>query len=505
MRFDPRPPTESVSLEAAPEPTLHGDGREADTADTIVAISTAVGVGAIGIVRLSGPRAIALGDAIVRPVGGGSLRGAGHGRLLYAHVVDQDTGVVIDEVLAVAMRAPATYTREDVVEVHCHGGPAAQRAVLQLLIRLGARPAEPGEFTRRAFLHGRIDLTQAESVAAIVQARTASALRASVHQLSGGLSERLATIRRHLVGCLARLEAAVDFADEDIDELDRGTLADDLGATVREVRTLLETAFLGRALELGVRTAIVGRPNVGKSSLLNALLMRERAIVSDVPGTTRDTVEGLVEVAGVPLHLIDTAGLRTSDDHVERLGIERSRAAIREADLVLAIIDLSAPLENEDTEMIADLDPTRTIVIGNKRDKVAGPPGSEPGWESVMRKALGVGSVDDDPASGLRLQAVSALTGDGMDSLRELIESVIAGDGGIDLDEPMLATERQRNLTEQAAGAIDAALSALEGGASEELVSEDVREAIRSLGLITGDELVPDLIDEIFHRFCIGK
>jgi tRNA modification GTPase len=496
----PRDPASTFGLTSAVDPVAGQD------LETIVAISTAVGIGAIGIVRLSGALAVSLGDAVVRPAAGGSLGGTEPGRLRYGHVVDPETGVIVDEVLAVIMRSPATYTREDIVEIHCHGGPAAQRAVLRLLIRLGARPAEPGEFTRRAFLHGRIDLTQAESVAAIVQARTTSALRASVHQLSGGLSERLADVRRGLVGCLAQLEAGIDFTEEDLEQLDRGALAGNLESARDQIRALLDTAFLGRALESGVRTAIVGRPNVGKSSLLNALLMRERAIVSDVPGTTRDTVEGLVEVAGIPLHLVDTAGLRSSDDHVERLGIERSRAAIREADLVLAIFDVSAPPEGEDLEMLADLDPARTIVIGNKRDKVEDPPVSEEEWALFVGTALGgPWGGDTSDRGSWHVQAVSALSGAGMDPLRELIESVIVGDGGIDLDEPMLATERQRNLTEEAEGAAEAALDTLAAGASEELVAEDVRTAIRALGLITGEELVPDLIDEIFRRFCIGK
>ncbi|MCL5942408.1 MAG: tRNA uridine-5-carboxymethylaminomethyl(34) synthesis GTPase MnmE [Actinobacteria bacterium] len=340
--------------------------------DTIVALSTASGAGAIGIVRLSGPQAVPLGSLVFRPARGTGTFGAGEShRLRYGHVVDPSSGITVDEVLAVAMRAPATYTREDVVEIHCHGGPAAQRAVLRLLVRLGARPAEAGEFTKRAFLNGRLDLTQAESVAAIVGARSSSALRAAVRQLEGGLAERLRSIRRSLVSVLAQVEVGIDFSDEDPGEIDRPALAARVEAVERELRALLQTAFLGRLLEQGVRTAIVGRPNVGKSSLLNGLLMRERAIVSEIPGTTRDTVEELVEVAGIPLHLVDTAGLRESEDTVERLGIERSRQAMQTADLVLAVFDLSSPLEAEDADLLAELQPERTILVGNKCDLVA--------------------------------------------------------------------------------------------------------------------------------------
>lgn len=474
-------------------------------ADTIVALSTAMGAGAIGIVRMSGPEAVALGASVFRPARGGVL-GSGDGpRLRYGHVVDPETGVVVDEVLAVAMSGPATYTREDIVEIHCHGGPAAQRALLRLLIRSGARPAEPGEFTRRAFLNGRIDLTQAEGVIGIVQARTAGALRAGVRQLSGGLSERLRGLRAGLVGVLAQLEAGIDFTEEDLEEVDREGLSQALHAVSGELDQLLETAFLGRALECGVRTAIVGRPNVGKSSLLNALLMRERAIVSDIPGTTRDTVEDLVEIAGIPLHLVDTAGLRSSTDTIERLGIERSNQALRDADLVLAVFDLADVTgADQDAEVLARLDPRRTILVANKRDLVDGGPEDEEEWDEFARRTLAA-SLSSGSLREWRVCAVSARSEDGLDGLRALIERTVVGDGGVDLDEPLLATERQRRLTEESSIAVKTAVVGLQEGLSDELVAEDVRDAARALGSITGDDLVPDLIDEIFRRFCIGK
>ncbi len=496
------PATRSAGCAPATDPRSD----EAPMQDTIVAISTAVGAGAIGIVRMSGPQAVSLGASVFRPQRGGGLDEPTSSHVRYGHVIDPEHGVVVDEVLVLVMRGPATYTREDVVEVHCHGGPAAQRAVLRLLIHLGARPAEPGEFTRRAYLNGRIDLTQAESVAGIVQARTSSALRACVRQLSGGLSQRLRDIRAMLVGSLAQLEAGIDFTDEDLDELDRVLLADEIESAQASLTALLETAFLGRALENGVRTAIVGRPNVGKSSLLNALLMRERAIVSDIPGTTRDTVEEMLEVAGVPLHLVDTAGLRASKDLVEQLGVERSREAIREADLVLAVLDLSSPIEDEDLEMLSDLDTTRTIIVGNKRDTVPDPPSADTGWPGYVKDAIperlgGGGGVTPE----WQMLAVSALTGAGLDDLRACIERVVVGEGGVDLDEPILATERQSALAGEAAERVNAALRGLGADLPVELIAEEIRGAVLALGLITGEELVPDLIDEIFRRFCIGK
>lgn len=455
--------------------------------------------------RMSGPSALAVGARVFQPSRGPALGVDDGNRLRYGHVVDPESGLTLDEVLAVGMSGPGTYTREDVVEIHCHGGPASQRAVLQVLIRSGARPAEPGEFTKRAFLNGRIDLTQAEGVAGIVQARTASALRAGIRQLSGGLSERLRGLRAGLVGVLAKIEAGIDFTEEDLEELDRSALQAELQESGREIEALLKTAFLGRALQTGVRTAIVGRPNVGKSSLLNALLMRERAIVSDVPGTTRDTVEDLVEVAGIPLHLVDTAGLRTSADAVELLGIERSREALREADLVLAVFDLSASaLGAEDGEVLAELDPARTILVANKRDVVDDGPEAGSDWEDYARSAL-AGLVSSGSLRGWRACAVSARSGDGIEVLRDLIEGTVVGPGGVDLDEPLLATERQRDLTQRAVDAVREAVAGLGGCVSEELVAEDLREAVRALGSITGEELVPDVIDEIFRRFCIGK
>ena len=468
--------------------------------DTIVALSTAFGTGAIGIVRLSGVDAVCIAEQAFRPARQPDL-GEGHTHVMrYGRVVDPRTGRPVDEALAVVMRAPATYTREDVVEVHCHGGPAAQRAVLRVMIGLGARPAEPGEFTKRAFLHGRIDLTQAESVAGIVQARSASALRASVRQLDGGLADRVRGLRADLVATLAGMEVAIDFSDEDVDEVDTEAAEAGLAAIESRLRELLSTALLGRALEEGVRTAIVGRPNVGKSSLLNALLMRERAIVSEFPGTTRDTVEELVEIAGIPLCLVDTAGLRSSDDHVERLGIERSRQALEQADLVLVVLDLTEGVTPEDEELLAAVPPARTIVVGNKRDLVEARDTAGPGRGEAVLRGPGMNLGGE-----WTVCEVSAHTGSGVDDLRRAIETIVVGDDGLQLEEPLLATERQRSLVEQSMAAVAAARIGLSEGAPVELVCDDVRRSADALGSITGEDLVPDLVDEIFRRFCIGK
>jgi tRNA modification GTPase len=474
--------------------------------ETIVAMSTAAGVGAIGIVRLSGPEAIELAKAAFRPARGRSILPRETHKVLYGHVVDRAVGEVVDEALLVAMRKPRSYTREDVAELHCHGGPAAQRAVLRLMVRLGARLAEPGEFTRRAFLNGRIDLAQAESVAGIVAARSTGALRASVRQLDGGLSKRLREARRELVGLLARIEATVDFSDEDVDELDWDSLGEGLRRVQGGLVRLLNTALVGRALERGVRTAIVGKPNAGKSSLLNALLMQERAIVSEIPGTTRDTVEELLEIGGIPIHLVDTAGLRSGGDPLEQLGVERSVRAMEQADLVLAVIDLAGALDEEDRRLLQDADECRWIVVGNKRDLLDDVTGRLAELVALAVKAReGQETGASHQGWGGRICTVSALTGEGIDELRSAIEDLVTGGEGLQLEEPILASERQRVLVEEAVGSISAAMIGASRGEGEELVCEDVGVAARALGRITGEDLTPDLLDEIFGRFCLGK
>ncbi len=462
--------------------------------ETIVAVSTALGRGAIGIVRMSGPDAFRIASECVRPTGRQMLSEESH-RLTYGRVVDPRTGQGVDEVLTAVMRAPRTYTREDIVEIHCHGGPAAQRAILRLLVQLGARIAEPGEFTRRAFLNGRIDLTQAESVAAIVAARSSGALRASLRQLEGGLADRLRAIRHDLVGHLAAVEATVDFSDEDVEDLDWERLVEGLGTVERDLSRLLATSFLGKALEQGVRTAIVGRPNVGKSSLLNALLMRERAIVSDIPGTTRDTIEELMEIGGIPIHLVDTAGVRSGGDHVEQLGVQRSLRAMEQADLVLAVFDMSIPWADADARLLKKLDPARSIIVGSKRDLA----------DSEQACALQSRVARAWPGQNWLSCAVSAVSGEGLDELRDLMTRLITGDEGMHLEEPVLATERQRSLVEEALSSTLAAQAGATHHSGEELICEDVRAAVDALGRMTGEDLTSDLLDEIFSRFCLGK
>ncbi|OPZ79990.1 MAG: tRNA modification GTPase MnmE [Actinobacteria bacterium ADurb.Bin444] len=519
------------------------------SSDTIVAPATPPGVGAIGVVRLSGPDAIRIARSVFRPSSGTFPSREDTHRLVHGHIVDS-AGEIVDEVMLAAMWSPRTFTREDTVEIDCHGGYATQRAVTRAVLAAGARAAEPGEFTRRAFLNGRIDLTQAEAVLAAVRAQSSLALRAAVRQLDGGLARRLKALRGVLLGVLAQLEVQIDFADEDPGDLDRDQATHAIEGVRLDLERLLTTAFVGRILDQGMRVAIVGRPNVGKSSLLNALAMRERAIVSDIPGTTRDTIEETIEIAGLPVCLVDTAGLRDSWDSVEKEGVERTRAALATADVVLAVLDLSMgadeyPRRSEPvragayqpegtaqglgcTPAVGDLggsmrlgdlelDPARLIVVGNKVDLVVSIPVGTPGTAfQVAAEGSGVaellgracrqeGLTQERLGGGWRSLPISAKEGLGIDELRQEIGALVMGHGAVSWDEPLLATERQRGLVEQAAGFAGQAGVALAAGAPEDIVAEDVRATVVCLGQITGEDLVEDLLDEVFSRFCIGK
>ena len=455
---------------------------------TIAAISTSLGTGAIGIVRLTGSGAIRICEGLFQSNSGSPLAEADSHTLHYGAIADPDTGTRIDEVLVAVMRAPATYTREDIVEINCHGGPVAQQRILSLLLGRGAGLAAPGEFTRRAFLNGRIDLVQAESVAQIISARTEAGLKVAMSQLDGVLSQEIAGIRVSILESMALVEAAIDFADEDIESMDRGALEKELGVSAARLGDLLETAFVGRVLSEGVRTAIVGKPNVGKSSLLNSLLMRERAIVTEVPGTTRDTIEEIINIQGIPLRLIDTAGLRPVADEVEQIGVERSYRAIREADLVLCLFDGSEPEDDQDRALITSVPPERAIFVLNKCDKFRGQP-----------PRFNQGLLSGEPV------LVSALTRQGLSQLRDRIATLILAGGLPPLEGPIVTHERHKHLLEDSLRSLERARQGLRVGLGEELIAEELRAAVACLGEITGEETVDDLLDIIFRDFCIGK
>jgi tRNA modification GTPase len=451
--------------------------------DTIAAISTPLGEAGIGIVRLTGPDSARILQEIFL------IRAAGDSlvprRLHYGHIVDPSTGESVDEVLGVYMPAPGTYTRQDVVEINGHGGIVALRRILGLCLRQGARPAERGEFTARAFVNGRLDLAQAEAVLDLVQARTEESLQAAVGQLAGDLSGQVRSVRAILVDALAHLEASIDFEKDEIPDRDIGP---DLDRSHCLLRDLLADADRGIIYRQGVRAAIVGRPNVGKSSLLNRLLRTSRAIVTDIPGTTRDTLEETLNLKGVPVVLVDTAGITAAAaDPIERLGIERSRNALAEADLALLVIDASQPLTGADQAIAALVGDKPAISVLNKVDLLDTVPDATP----TLAEGASV--------------SISALTGDGLDSLEDaIVETVFSGQASPS-STPVVTSTRHKQALEQALDHVDAARTASRAGLFADLVSIDLVAAVNALGEITGQTASDDLIESIFSNFCIGK
>jgi tRNA modification GTPase len=466
--------------------------------DTICAISTPPGFGGIGIVRISGTAAVGILDKIFEPKCGEVVENLQSNRLYYGNVVNPDTGEKVDEALAVLMRGPKTYTREDVAEINCHGGPAAVKKTLELAVRGGARLAVPGEFTKRAFLNGRIDLTQAEAVMDIISASTELSLKAAVKQLSGGLKGKIDDVRASLAELLALTELSIDFPEEEVDYVPAEGLKDS-GAVVREkLGALLLTYDEGRVLREGLKLAIAGAPNVGKSSLLNLLTKSDRAIVTEIPGTTRDTVEELINLGGVPVRVIDTAGIRESQCPVEREGIKRSKAAMEEADLVLLVLDGSREIEEQDKTPLSFAEKkvdkenetkNRVMVVINKADLP----------QKINLKVFG--ATFFQKGSEVRL---SAKTGEGLETLTSRIRELILGPG---LER---APEAAINLRhKQALMTADAALIRFLDGCDKNLSPEflalELREALDAVGEVVGRTAPEDVLNLIFSKFCIGK
>jgi tRNA modification GTPase len=445
--------------------------------DTIAAVATAVaaGEGSVAIVRLSGPEAEAIGRRLFRPAGRRQVWDS-H-RVLYGHVHDPASGECIDEVLLLLMRAPRSFTRETVVEFHGHGGVVTVQRLLELVLAAGARRALPGEFSQRAFLNGRLDLTRAEALSDLVTARSRRAAQLAVAGLDGGLQRRIAALREQLLDQLAELEARVDF-EENLPALDGAAVGAALAAVAAALRQLVTDGDRSLLLREGLRVAIIGRPNVGKSSLLNALSRSERAIVADLPGTTRDLVDSAVVIEGVPVTLLDTAGIRSTDDPVERLGIARSREALASADAVLLLHDLSEGWTAADEALRAEVpEGLPLLVVGNKADRA--------------------------PAAAGQGLAISARDGLGLTALGG---ALLACCGATDTGNLALAlNRRQRDLAAAAAAALDRSLGAADEGLPWDFWTIDLREAIRLLGEITGDEISEAMLDRVFSRFCIGK
>lgn len=452
--------------------------------DTIAAISTPVGEGGIGIIRVSGPAAETIGRAIFRGVKNGGFQSH---LFYYGAIVDPSGGGTLDEGMAVLMRAPRSYTREDVLELHCHGGYLVVQRVLELVLRQGARLAHPGEFTRRAFLNGRLDLLQAEAVIDVIRSKTDASLALAQHQRAGLLSRRVNELRDLVLRTLALIEAYIDFPEEDIDHASAG----EIGRRVREAMDLADRLLAGfdegRALREGASVLIAGKPNAGKSSLLNTLLRERRAIVTAVPGTTRDIIEEVVNVKGLPIRLLDTAGIRETEDLVEMEGMRLTLEQIPLADLVLFVVDSSRPFEAEDRMLLDALAGKRVIVVRNKCD---------------LPPLLDL----PDTLAALPLIPLSALTGDGIDRLREEIFSIFIHDAQADSREfALLSRARHRDALAGTRRHLSAFLDGHAAGLEPVLLAADLRDALAAIGEVTGETTPDDLLDLIFSQFCIGK
>ncbi|MBI1880014.1 MAG: tRNA uridine-5-carboxymethylaminomethyl(34) synthesis GTPase MnmE [Chloroflexi bacterium] len=453
--------------------------------DTIATIATSIGQSGVGIVKLSGPEAYPIARRLFRSATGRTDFQPYH--LHYGRIIEPDSKVLIDEALVVYMPKPRSYTRQDVIEIQAHGGIVPLRRILQLTLSLGARPAEAGEMTLRAFVNGRLDLVQAEAVLDVIEAKTEAALRVANEQLSGTLSAQVAQVRRALLDTLAFLEASIDFVEDEIPFQDVVSPLAEVGAQLEQ---LIQSADYGLIYRQGVRAAIVGRPNVGKSSLLNALLRGDRAIVTNIPGTTRDTLEETANIGGIPLVLVDTAGIRTEiADEVERIGVERSRAALERADLALMVIDSSQDLEHGDWEIEKLVGSKPALLVINKND-----------LPTAQNRATLAGFLP----SARRIR-ISAVTNEGIGALEEAIVEMVAGGSVTLADTPLVSNPRHKALLQRALSHTQTAITAQQAGLSPDLVSIDVRAAVEALGEITGETVTEDLLDTIFSKFCIGK
>lgn len=455
---------------------------------TIAAISTStMSSGGISIVRMSGKDAIETADKIFVSKNGKKLSEAISHTVHYGNIVDED-GNIIDEVLVIVMRAPNTYTREDVVEIDCHGGILVTRKVLEAAIKAGAKPAEPGEFTKRAFLNGRIDLSQAEAVIDVINSKNEYALKSSVSQLDGKLSAKIKEIREVILNHVAYIEAALD--DPEHISLDNyvNNIEKDVDNCVDNVYKLLKTSDNGRIMRDGIRTVILGKTNVGKSSLLNALAKEERAIVTDIEGTTRDVLEEQVNLGGVTLNLVDTAGIRKTDDYVESIGVEKAKKYAQDADLVIFVVDSSRPLDKNDDDIISLIQNKNVIVLLNKSD-----------MEQVVKPE------DLKNLNKFSMVSISAKNETGLDKLEHAIKDMFFN-GEISFNEEIYITNvRHKTLLQEALDSLHMVKDGINQGMSEDFLTIDLMTAYEKLGMIIGEEVEDDLADRIFSKFCMGK
>ena len=457
--------------------------------DTIAAISTAQGEGAIGIVRLSGDDAIAIADKVYQQGTKKISEQASH-TIHYGHIVDKTTNQTLDEVMVTVLKAPRTFTREDIVEINCHGGILAVNKVLQLVLREGARLAEPGEFTKRAFLNGRIDLSQAEAVMDFIRAKTDRSMNMAMKQLDGELARLIKGLRQEMLQTLAQVEVNIDYPEyDDVEEMTLQLLAERTTQVIGEITHLLQTANQGKILRDGIKTAIIGRPNVGKSSLLNVLLREEKAIVTNIAGTTRDTIEEYVNVRGVPLHLVDTAGIRETDDVVEQIGVERSRKALEEADFILLLLNNSEPLTQEDKQLLTTTKQNKRLVLLNKTDLPA----------RLDQAELALYTKEEE------IMATSMLERQGIEQLEDKIAAYFFGGEIGERDATYLSNTRHISLLEKALQSLQEVEQSIQIGVPVDLIQIDFTRAWELLGEITGETVQDELLNELFSQFCLGK
>ncbi|HAR85407.1 MAG TPA: tRNA uridine-5-carboxymethylaminomethyl(34) synthesis GTPase MnmE [Clostridium sp.] len=454
--------------------------------DTIGAISTSIGEGGIAIVRISGDKAKDVVEKIFQAKNGQSIKDMKSYTMKYGYIIDENNNH-IDEVIVSFMKGPRSFTAEDTIEINCHGGVVATNKVLEQVIKQGVRLAEPGEFTKRAFLNGRIDLSQAEAVIDIINAKTDLSMKSALMQSEGLISKEIRGLREKLLSTIAHIEATVDYPEDDLEEVTSEMAIRDLDIIKKEIKGFIETAEEGKILREGLSTVIVGKPNVGKSSLLNALTKENRAIVTDIPGTTRDVIEEYINISGIPIKIIDTAGIRETDDVVEKIGVERSRAKINDADLIILILDSSNELTEEDKEIINYISNKKYMILLNKSDLNS----------KITQRDL-------ENINCTNIYNISAKTGEGIDEVRTAIKDMFFK-GEISTNNVIITNTRHKEALLRAYECIESAINTLNYTFAIDLASIDIRNAWTFLGEITGDSLEENIIDKIFKDFCLGK
>ena len=456
--------------------------------DTITSISTPMGEGAIGIVRLSGPQAIEIGDILYK--GKKKLSEVETHTINYGHIIDPETNETVEEVMVSVLRAPKTFTREDIIEINCHGGILTINRILELTMTYGARMVEPGEYTKRAFLNGRIDLSQAEAVMDFIRSKTDRASKVAMNQIEGRLSDLIKKQRQSILEILAQVEVNIDYPEyDDVEDATTDFLLEQSKRIKEEINQLLETGAQGKIMREGLSTVIVGRPNVGKSSMLNNLIQDNKAIVTEVAGTTRDVLEEYVNVRGVPLRLVDTAGIRDTEDIVEKIGVERSRKALSEADLILFVLNNNEPLTEDDQTLFEVIKNEDVIVIINKTD---------------LEQRLDVSELRE-MIGDMPLIQTSMLKQEGIDELEIQIKDLFFGGEVQNQDMTYVSNSRHISLLKQARQSIQDAIDAAESGIPMDMVQIDLTRTWEILGEIIGESASDELIDQLFSQFCLGK